>query len=407
MAFGITDQGFRLKRLADIITSLQTRLSAVVDPDTGESLIFDPEANDPFNQMVNAFAAELAPVWEVAQMSYNQFDPAQASGPALRGLVQLNGVTVQAQTRSTVTLSLVGAVGLVIPAGRQIANNDETVVFTTSATVILDSSGLGSVDAFSNTPGPVTANANTITNILTPVEGWTSATNALAAIPGQDFETDQALRIRRDQSTEIPSIGPVEATHGNLLQISGVTFARVYINNTLSTDTRGIPAKSMAAVVVGGADADIARTLFVRNTTGLLYHGDASATVTDRQGFPYEIRWLRPTLIDVYVTVTIEVTNASLFPTNGNDLIRDAIVTYARQGATGLSITTGFNPEGFVPGANVVLSRLYTPINSIPGHRVTNLLIGTTQGGQTANDITIDIDEIASFDVSRITVTGA
>ena len=60
---------------------------------------------------------------------------------------------------------------------------------------------------------------------------------------------------------------------------------------------------------------------------------------------------------------------------------------------------------GFPPGEDVVLSRLYTPINSVPGFKVNSLEIGTSSESTSANDIAIEWNEIAEFNPENINIT--
>lgn len=91
--YGITTAGFTLKRLSDILSDMVTQLSTVVDPVTGEYLTPNlSDENDPFVQQVQVTADALSLCWEQLQQVYNQFDPLQATGSALSGLVQLNGL---------------------------------------------------------------------------------------------------------------------------------------------------------------------------------------------------------------------------------------------------------------------------------------------------------------------------
>jgi uncharacterized phage protein gp47/JayE len=405
MAFGVNDTGFQLKRLRDILDDLQPALNAIADPDTGELLDIDLDSvDDPVSQIVNAFADSLAQGWEMLQVVYNQFDPALATGAALRGLVQLNGITAQPATFSTAAILLTGNVGTIIPAGQQISDAQQNTKWTTQEAVTIPGGGSIASQAIAQESGPVSALAGTLATILTPVAGWTAVTNTADAQLGQAAEDIEVLRRRRDRSTETPSVAPVEAIYGALADLDGVQFVRVYVNNTLVTNGDGIPAKSIAAVVQGGTDQDIAETLFLRSPAGVDFFGAATFILTDLQGFQYEIRWIRPTLIDIFVQVDIEVTNLSTWPTDGADQIKAAIVAYAQQGASALGIDEGFNNEAQAPGVDVNRSRLYTPINSVPGHRVTDLLVGLTMGGVAAADIPIAFDELADFDTTRITV---
>lgn len=79
--------------------------------------------------------------------------------------------------------------------------------------------------------GPIPVPANTLTEILTPVAGWTSLTNFQAGITGRNQETDEELRIRRARSLRVTGTATVEAIIARLLQeVPGVTSVLVFEN---------------------------------------------------------------------------------------------------------------------------------------------------------------------------------
>ena len=404
MAYGVTDQGFALKRLADILSDMRTRLSAIEDPVTGETLSPDlADENDPLAQIVNAVADELSACWEQLQLAYNQFDPLKGTGAGLSGTVQLNKIKRLAGSSTLVTLTMTGTPNLFIAAGKQAALYDGSVVFDLPEWTF-DGSGQATVVGTCTEEGPTEATAGSVTSILTPVRGWTACTNAADAVPGRAPETDAQLRSRQRQSTETTGRTTIGDIYGNLANIEGVTFCRVYQNQTLSADSRGIPAKSVAAVVVGGDDTEVAETLFRQSPPGIGLHGSTSVNVTDEQGIQYAVAFTRPTAVPVYVAISLTVVNSSFWPTDGEDQIKDAILAYAQSGAYGLGITSGFDQDGYTPGQSVYASELFTPVNSIPGTRITALTIGTT-ASPADQSVAIDWDEVAEFDADNIDIT--
>ena len=56
-------------------------------------------------------------------------------------------------------------------------------------------------------------------------------------------------------------------------------------------------------------------------------------------------------------------------------------------------------------GDDVVYSRFYTPVNSIQGFAVNSLTIGTSPSPVGMTNLTIDFDEVATFDLDKIVVT--
>ena len=71
VSFGISDQGFTLKRLADILSDMQTAFSTVQDPATGEMLTLNlADENDPLVQAVNSVSDALSLAWEQLQLCF-------------------------------------------------------------------------------------------------------------------------------------------------------------------------------------------------------------------------------------------------------------------------------------------------------------------------------------------------
>ena len=402
---GVTSNGFQAKRLADVVAESNAQLALIVDPVSGETLAPNLDSTDPAMQVVKVPLDGVANAWEAAQLVFQQFDPGAATGNSLKTLVQLNGLTALDASQSIVNLLLTGSPSTVVPAGQLVSDINNVNQWQTVAAVTLSALGSATVDAKCVTYGPISALANSIINIVTPIPGLINVTNPLPAIQGRNVETTTELRLRRDRSTMAPAASPVESVYANLGNIPGVTYARVRQNNTLVTDTNGIPAKSVAAVVVGGADKDIAYKLLERTGIVANWFGNTGLTLYDIQNEPYNVRWTRPTALTIYIALSIQVTNASVFPANGIQQIKNAIIAYAQGGAPALGITDGFGDVGFPPGSPVLYSRLFTPINYVPGHRVTSLAIGTTASPTGQADIAVPWNQVAEFIDARIIIT--
>ncbi len=404
---GVTDSGFEAKRLADILADASAALALITDPATGSTLQPDFGSEDPAMQVVQVPLDGLGLTWEAMQLTFQQFDPDKANGPSLRGLVQLNGLTEQPATRSIVGLTLGGTPGTMIPSGQLVADINNQHQWETLTPVTLDGGGVGTCNGRCVEYGPIDAGIGTLTNIVTPWPGWASVTNAALPSLGRNVETTTELRVRRNRSTMAPSASPVESVYSNLANLPGVTYTRVYQNNTLLTDANGITAKCVAAVIVGGDDTDIAYTLLARTGVVADWFGSSSMTLFDVQNEPYTVKWTRPTALPIYLAITIQVYQPSVFPANGIQQIKDAIKAYAIGGAPALGIVDGFGDTGFPPGAPVIRSRLYTPLNFVPGHRVTILNLGTAPAPVGTADIAVPWNQYAQFTDANISITVA
>jgi uncharacterized phage protein gp47/JayE len=402
---GVSSTGFEAKRLADVNSDAQDDLRTIVDPVSGESLQADFEADDPAMQVVQVPLEGVGLAWEAMQLVYQQFDPNMATGPSQSALVMLNGITRLDAANSTATIDVTGTPLAVIPAGQLVSDANNINQWATIAELVLDVSGLGSVTVQCTVSGPVSAAAGAINRIVTPYPGLATVTNPAEAQVGRNVETDTELRQRRDRSTMAPASSPAESVYANLANLPGVTYARVRQNNTLVPDSNGIPGKSVAAVVVGGVDLDIAYTLLARTGIASQWFGNTSLSLVDGQGEPYVISWTRPTPLPIYIELELEIVNPNIFPADGIQQIKDAIIAYAQSGASALGIDDGFSETGFPPGATVLWSRLFTPINYVPGHRVVHIYIGTSPSPSTENDIPTPWNQYPLFLDDNIDIT--
>lgn len=249
--YGVTPDGLKIKRLADVLADASAALETIQDPITGERLQPDFSAADPAMQVVKIPLEAVGDLWALLHNVFSQFDPDAATGAALSGVVRLNGIERAGGKPSVAPLQLTGVAHTPIRKGQRISDDRRQVVWVTQADVTLDGTGQGSVSAYTEEKGAFTAAPGQLRVILTPVVGWNTVTNVAPAVPGTIEEPDAVLRQRRDQSTLAPASSPVEAIYANLRNVPGVDFVRVLVNNTLAVDGRGIPPKAIAAVVVG------------------------------------------------------------------------------------------------------------------------------------------------------------
>lgn len=402
--FGITSAGFTLKRLADILIDTVAELEAVTDPVSGESLTPDlTDENDPLVQIINSFSDSIALCWEQLQFAYNQFDPLKATGAGLSGLVQLNNLKRQLGTYATTSFLLTGTPNKIIIAGKQISDMNNVNVFELPE-FTFDSEGEAVVTGTCTIKGEVTALSGTLVNILTPTSGLTSATNTTDSSGGSNDETDAELRLRQQASTSGTARSVIDSVFAVLAGLEGVTVVRVYQNSTLLTDIRGLPAKSVAVVIVGGYDSMITDALFRVIPLGVEMYGTTETSIIDAQGISYPIKFTRPAEIDIFVDLSIEIVDSSQWTDDSLTSIKEAILAWAEEGAIGVGITEGYERKGFLPGEDVYASELYVPVNKQLGLRVLSLLIGTTSP---AFDEVVSIgwDEISKFSSANISIT--
>lgn len=235
--------------------------------------------------------------------------------------------------------------------------------------------------------------ANSINAIATPILGWDSINNPFDAVSGRDTETDSELRIRFRDSKFLRAQNISDALYAALMDIDGVRYVAIYENESGTYDpVYDLPGHSFKPVIQGGDPAEIAVAIWRNKPLGIASEGNTSYIIFDSQGFPRDMHFERPVpvLVDVRMTLTVD---SSEFPGDGADLIRAELVEYFQ--------------ENFTIGEPVVYSRLFTPINEVPGHQVDSLEIRADGGAWVTTNIATPYNGIASLSTQNIEINIA
>ncbi|WP_287056422.1 baseplate J/gp47 family protein [Megasphaera sp.] len=117
--YGLTRDGFRRKRLPEILSDINRRVSdrLGVEIETG--------SNSLFGQLHGVFAYEIADLWEQAENTYNAMYPNTATGTSLSNAAGLAGISAISGTQSQLLATCYGTDGTVIPYGAQITSSAE------------------------------------------------------------------------------------------------------------------------------------------------------------------------------------------------------------------------------------------------------------------------------------------
>lgn len=238
--------------------------------------------------------------------------------------------------------------------------------------------------------GPVEQPANTVSRISVPVSGLTAITNPLSGIIGTERETDEELRARYVVAKFGDGQSLIESLYSALYALDGVESVVILENDTdvaLTAPNPPVPPHSFYTVVLGGESQEIGDAIWNNKPAGILAYGTNTVTVYDSQEVAHTVAFDRPTSVAIYVTVNITV--QSNFAPNGVDLMKQAIADHI---------------NALLIGDDVIYSRLYTPVNSIPGHYVTSLTIGTSPSPVGTSNITIAYDEKATITAANINI---
>lgn len=385
LACTISSTGISRPAYSDIYATLQAQHQAIY----GSDAYIDPDSQDGQQLAVFAKAVDDSNAQTVA--TYNGFSPATGQGAALSSNVKINGIARAIPTNGTVTLRCTGIAGSIITGG--VASDSAGVRWDLPATVTIPSAGYIDVTATAELAGAVAAPTNSITVIQTPTLGWQSVQNLAPAAPGAPVELDAALRQRQALSTALPSKTVLQGIVGALQALTGVTAVRGYDNDTGSTDANGIPAHSVALVVQGGVNTDIANAICLKKGPGCGTAGTSSLTVNNPSGQATLIKWYAPTQKRIIAGITIKALTNYLSTTG--DALKAAVAAYV----SGLGI-----------GNTVYLQRLSVPaqLSFGPGYdtyELTGLTLANYGSSLAAADVAVAFNEIANLAVGDITLT--
>lgn len=390
MAF-IDATGLQIKTIEEILDELSAQQKADIEA------TLNTAADTPLGQINGIFAAQIREVWEALQVAYNGFNPDAAEGFLLEKLSALTGTLREGATRGRVVLDCDIDLGATLTAGVSFANvaGEPTNRWTPLVDFTSPANGVHAIECEAETAGTVIANSGTITEIATPVVGWNSVTNPLAATPGKEIDTDAELRSRREDQLRVTGSATLDAIRADVLIDPDVLQCSVFENTSNAVDANGLPPKSIEVVVFDGtppvmtADA-IAQLIWDTKPAGIETFGLDTGTATDSLGNFHTVLFSRPTEIEVWVDMFVSVDISSGYA--GAAALEDALVD--------LNLSDLSLGRDVIAAKLVEVAMLFDGVfdmTSPPQLGFSALPVGTT-------NLSIGVREIARLDTARINI---
>lgn len=340
--YGLTPTGFIAPTTTQIQTDIANDLTSTIDAG------LDVSADQPIGQVVGIMADRLSQVWQLMSTVYAMLDPDSAEGLLLDNVCAITGTRRRSATYSLVVCTMNLNASSSVPAGSvaSVANqpaNRWTLLglwtgsefgYTPGAVANTGGSTANFSGVFqSEAPGPFVANANTLTQIGSPVIGWNSVTNPSDATPGIPEDTDAILRNERENELAAAGACTTDSMRADLLEVAGVIQAFVFENLTEVVDANGVPGHAFHAIIWDGVvpaanNNDIAQALWNNKPSGIPSYGLLSGTATDSQGHSQTMYFDRAIPVPIYVTLS--TTPASL-TTQQTQAVKAALAAYALQ----------------------------------------------------------------------------
>lgn len=467
--YGLSSAGFKQKRLADIIQSMNSRIADQL------GVQISTEANSVFGQLIGVFSYEIADLWEQTAQVYGAMYPHTASGVSLDNASALAGITPISAEKTTVVCTCYGTDGTQIPYGSQIASasNSNIVFSSTDSSVYIDSQNacdvgitLESVTAgthtvtIDGTPYSYTASGTeTIAQVLTAIGSQITDLNAsvdndVLKITESNQENTFAVAISSDLvfayigspvKFECNTYGAITPAIGDLTDIVTTFAGWDSVSNNVSANTGRLAESdtalrqrwnnSLYARSVGMTDS-IASALMTLNgvTSAYVYENDQDTTDADGRP-PHSIEavvnggesdeialtiWQKKSAgIDTYGSQSVSINDSQGFPHTIN-FNRPLVVPIY------LNISVTEYPEEALPpnaqamitqavldygatltvGNDVILQRFMGAIYSaVTGIGYITITASTDGVTYSSSNIQIDARHVATFDATRIQVT--
>jgi uncharacterized phage protein gp47/JayE len=404
----VTSTGIEGTKLSEYKSDLEEIFRAAF----GEDLVVD--ADTPQGTAIGLLALRLTEFDEKVVGQSNSLAILDASGQQIDGLAAILAIARNGDEPSLVSVILTGVPGTVVPAG-SLARSTAGDLFVLRADVVINADGSADGMMESVEGGPVACAAGTITGIVSGLTGWETLDNPEAGQLGQLKESDYTFRKGYFRKLFKNATSPREAVLAEVLNQQNVLEAVCEENDTDTAKiVKGVelPPHSIVAVVLGGADTDIAQAIQRKKTGGASTAGDTAVTVPTtrsggRKGPDIVIRFYRAA--QVGMEIDLDIDPGASFPTNGVSLLKERIMAYFA-GTLDLQTTQDkFEMDGLLIGDAVAKSRLYTPINSVPGHVVNSISL-RRKGGENVEVAAMSLLEkavILSSDDITITKNGA
>lgn len=467
--YGLSAEGFKQKRLADIIQSMNSRIADQL------GVQISTEANSVFGQLIGVFSYEIADLWEQTAQVYGAMYPHTASGVSLDNASALAGITPISAEETTVVCTCYGKDGTTIPYGSQIssASNSNIVFQCTDSNAVISSTSacdvgitLEEVDAVTytvtidGTPHSYTADGTeTIAQVLTAI--GSTITEVTANVENDVLELTESNqqntfscsisadlvfeRIGSPVTFECTTTGAITPAIGDLTDIVTTYAGWDSVSNNVPANT-GREAESDTALrqrwnnslytrSMGMTDS-IASALLTLNgvTSAYVYENDQDTTDADGRP-PHSIEavvnggevdeiglviWQKKSAgIDTYGSESVSINDSQGFPHTIHfnrpivvPIYLDIAVTeYPEEAlppnAQTMIVDAVINyGNSLTVGNDVILQRFMGAIyQNVPGIGYITVTASTDGITYSSTNIQIDARHVATFDPTRVQVT--
>lgn len=388
--YGLTKKGFLRKPYTEIIKEKEDRAKGFFGEDV------DLSERSPLGLFLQSDSWEESKLWDEMEKVYYSAYIDDAEGKQLDGLVKYVGLKRKPARKAYGYIEITGIPGKTVDAGTKVMT-ESSIIFETTAAVILDENGYGGAYIEAVTPGKTgNVTENKICSLFNPVQGINKINNPERTSGGTAIENDEELRERYYRSLFRKGKATRAAVEAALLELDSVKDAYV-IENASNNVVDGIPPKSLAPFVFDGGYQEIAEAILDTKSGGIQSYGEIVVNVADSTGYMHEIGFTKAKSKDIFVRIIL--TKNSRFKPGYEITIRTTVINYIG----GLDYD-GTEYKGLGLGRNVMRSKI---IALADGSGIDDAIVLLSTDGieYGENNIDIPIMQIAVTDYEKVMIT--
>ena len=388
--WGLTEKGFNRPTYTVLLNALEYKAREMY----GDGI--NLTVRSPLGIFLRILAWIWNILWSCLEDVYNSRFIDTAVGTSLYRLGRNIGQQLLPEGKATGYLTITGTPGTYVPTGYLVATNGG-LQYTTMQPVTISEDGTATAIIRAAETGPeYNTPAGAVQTIVNPfaVAGIVSVTNKEGITGGRLKETDDEFRERYHKSVDYSGGVNADAIRAGILNdVEGVASALVYENDTDEEDKiYGLPPHSIEAVVYGGINEAIAKSIYSRKSGGIQTVGDTTIQVVTASGQMLPVSFSRPDPKKIYIKITNLKTNLEYA---GDESIRQALIDYIGSDTSG----------GLGIGTAVTYIKLPGVLTALPGVEDFDLVIGASEGEYSHNNISVGVREKAVTDADAIIIT--
>ena len=307
----LTYTGLTTKDNLTLVNDLKSNLQDIY----GGSETLNLDSNTPDGQFVEMTALLGTVIRQMITEVYNSCDPDKCVGAVQDNRYQINYLERKAGAFTLQNIAITADKTVSLQGLDNDYNNENASAYTVADNngnnwYLVDSatiySGTTSLEFRAQTKGYIIPTIGTITNQVTIVDGITNVINSVGPTSiGYEQESDADFRIRRQSSVAANGKNNEDSMLAQILEIDGVVAANYHINRGNTTDSTSTPAHTLWVVVEGGANYDIANTIYA-NLGGSGTRGSVTVPITTSGLQQISIKFDRETIVPLYIRFDIK-----------------------------------------------------------------------------------------------------